>query len=379
MTRCERRLLVIVSEAISDWVHKGEVIDRYYNPGDYFDRLDLVLTNDDNPAPDALRRLAGRAELHVHNVPTPASFLRRTLGYQPRLLRPWADGVLAIAREARPALVRCYGADINAFAATEIRRRLGTPFLVSLHTNHVASRDPRLRALARLGAYALRRADLVLPVYESIVPDLQRISVTRYEVAYNVVNATSLRRKTDYALHRPARLISVGRMFDLKDPREIVRALVELPDVVLTLVGDGPLRDEVEQIAAASGVANRLVVRPRIANDELCALLAEQDLFIAHCQAPGISKAALEALLTGLPVIHNRRSGDPVPEFSDGAVMLTEHRAADYAAAVRDLLDDHERRAAQGRRGATIADDRWAPASAERHVVEIYKRFVEAA
>jgi hypothetical protein len=34
--------MVVVSEHISEWIDKGEVIDRYYNPGRVFDEVDLV-------------------------------------------------------------------------------------------------------------------------------------------------------------------------------------------------------------------------------------------------------------------------------------------------------------------------------------------------
>src|SRR3954449_9839352 len=88
------RLLVIVSETVSDWMNKGEVVDRYYNPGDFFDEVHLVLTNDDHPADRPLQRMVGRARAEVHNFPLPASVFRRTLGYRPRLLRPWAEGIV---------------------------------------------------------------------------------------------------------------------------------------------------------------------------------------------------------------------------------------------------------------------------------------------
>ena len=63
------RLMVIVPDRVSDFLEKGEVVDRYYNPGNLFEEVHLVLVNDDRPDPAFLQRLAGTARVYVHNLP----------------------------------------------------------------------------------------------------------------------------------------------------------------------------------------------------------------------------------------------------------------------------------------------------------------------
>jgi glycosyltransferase involved in cell wall biosynthesis len=112
----------------------------------------------------------------------------------------------------------------------------------------------------------------VLPVYEPIVPYLRRLGVKRYEVAYNVVAGRHLRVKDDYGLHEPVRVISVGRLFEAKNPINLIHAVEELPGVELLVVGDGPLRQELQRQAGA-----RVRFAPAIPNAELCGLLADHD------------------------------------------------------------------------------------------------------
>jgi glycosyltransferase involved in cell wall biosynthesis len=375
-------LMIIVSETVSDWFEKGEVVDRYYNPGDVFDELHLVLTNDDRPDAAVLQRAAGRARVEVHNVPLPPRIFRRSLGYRPVLLRPWAAEAVALAARVRPDVVRCYGANVNAFAASEIKRRLGIPYAVSLHIN--PDEDQRARAvglrerlwltsLRAVERYALRRADVVLPVYRAIVPYLNRLGVTRYRVAYNVVNAAHLTLKDDYSLHDPVRVISVGRQFDAKNPEQLIRAVVAMENVQLTLVGDGPLHDRLRRVAHEAGDGNRILFHPRLSNDDLCRLLSEQDVFATHSEFWEISKAVLEALLTGLPVILNRRSGAPVPELTPELAILVENAPQAYAGALSRLITDAEGRERLGRAAGAQARRLWAPEQAERAVVEIYR------
>ena len=227
------RLMIVAADRPSAWIDKGEVIDRYFNPGNLFGQVDLVLLNDDRPDPAALRRLAGDARLDVHNMSSPRGLLRRSLGYRPALLRGWASGVVQLAQAIRPQLLRCYGTGLNAYAASEVRRRLGVPYVVSLHINpaeDVFGRDARpehLIVVSALRSVERRRAsqaDLVLPSTSPSFRSWSDSALTRYAVAYNMLNAESLRRSRVMTA-APARVISVGRQFAEKNPANLVHAI----------------------------------------------------------------------------------------------------------------------------------------------------------
>src|SRR2546430_2260721 len=174
------RLLVIVSDRLSDLVHKGEVTARYYNPGSVFQEVHLLQINDDRPDGAAVQPMVGDARLFIHNLPAGLMTFVWSGGWRPWLLRAWAEGAVELARQVRPLLVRCYGAHLNAFAAYEIKRTLGTPYVVSLH-NHpeedVRKRATGLRdlvlanAITSVGRLALRSTGLTLPVFEPILAD----------------------------------------------------------------------------------------------------------------------------------------------------------------------------------------------------------------
>ena len=380
-----RRLMVVVSERISEWIDKGEVVDRYYNPGDLFDELHVVLTNDDVPDGDALARMAGRATITVHNLPTPPRLFIRTLGLRPVLLRRWARDAVELARQLRPDVVRCYGAGINAFAAREIRRAFGTPYAVSLHINPDV--DVRNRAVGTrerlvtsaggmLERVVLRDADLVLPVYRPIVPYLQRIGVRRYEVAYNVLNDAHIAPKTDYGCHSPVRVVSVGRQIDAKLPDQLMEAVAAIEGVHLTLVGQGPRHEYLRTLADRLG-PERFAFEPALANDDLCARLPQFDIFAARSDYFELSKAVLEALLTGLPVIVNERPGEPVPELEEAGCVLVANTVEGYRAALERLTSDDRLRERTGRDARAGAVQRWSPSSTEARMVDLYCRLIE--
>src|SRR5262245_5039355 len=62
------RLLVIVPDRVSEWLSKGEVISRYFNPGELFREVHILMINDDRPDVTLMQKLVGEAVLHLHNL-----------------------------------------------------------------------------------------------------------------------------------------------------------------------------------------------------------------------------------------------------------------------------------------------------------------------
>lgn len=385
------RLLVMIPDRISEILAKGEYQPCYYNPGEVFDEVHILMTNDDSPSLADLQRTVGHATLFVHNYPDDLNLVScRPTWLRNIRLRKWAQGGVDIARSIKPQLIRSHGSDWNTYLASRIKAELGIPYVVSLHINpdinpvrrivkpHLTAEEKRHNAFYEYVEYSgLHGADLVMPVYKPIVPYLKRLGVERVQVCYNVLNNKYLRVKSDYGLHSPARIIYVGRLFEDKNPDNILWALVRLPGVVFTIVGDGPIRHRLEQLAVDLGVADRVVFRPAVANDELCELLVEQDIFAVHTEYWEISKSVLEALLTGLPIVINRRRGEPVPEFEGDFVRMVENTKEAYFQALNQLLTDHEGRAALGRRALAHARVNWDPAITEARYAGIYRSFLK--
>lgn len=380
------KLMVIVVDVLSHIIKKGEFTRRYYNPGNLFDEVHILMTNNDRPDISALQPTVGTAKLYLHNIPEPS--LKRTLGYKPWLLNLWAKRAVTLAKKINPDMIRCHQNWLNGFLAYRIKKNTGIPYVVSLHTNPDEDIRKSLKneqeikfwnAMKIIENISLRNADLALPVYQSIIPYIENMGMHNYEVAYNVLNPEFLGAKTDYTLHNPVRLISVGRHFEGKNPENIIRAVRELPDVHLTLVGDGPYQDYLQNIAHECKVENRVTFHRAIPNNELCRQLPEYDIYVVHVESFGIAKAVLEPLLTGLPVIINRRREQPVPELQGDHVLLVENTPEGYYQGIKKLLTDPVFRENLGKRAYSLAQEKWAPARTEAKYVDIYKRILAKA
>lgn len=98
---------------------------------------------------------------------------------------------------------------------------------------------------------------------------------------------------------------SVTRLSPQKAPLDFVRAAAlvaqRYPNAYFMMVGDGPLRGEVEQLAAELGIAKRLVLTGL--RRDVPELLAAFDLFALSSLWEGLPRVLLQAMATSLPIV----------------------------------------------------------------------------
>jgi sugar transferase (PEP-CTERM/EpsH1 system associated) len=109
-------------------------------------------------------------------------------------------------------------------------------------------------------------------------------------------------------------LITVGRLSAVKDQAGMLQALALLKDIstqppVLALVGDGPEKSTLVALADELGIYDQV----RFLGDrrDVPGLLAGADCFVLNSFSEGISKALLEAMAVGLPVVATNVGGNP--------------------------------------------------------------------
>ncbi|MCQ8186315.1 glycosyltransferase [Parvularcula maris] len=180
----------------------------------------------------------------------------------------------------------------------------------------------------------------------------------------------------------PVKLIAVGRLVPKKGLKDAIGAmpLIEAKSgTELTLIGDGPLRDELEAQAASLGVADRVHFLGAKSLDEVSRALMDSHIFLGpSVTAPDGNQDApintlKEAMATGLPVVATRHGG--IPELVEDGLsgfLVPEHDPEALAAAVTRLIRQAERWPEMGQRGAwKVAKDYDLEKTGE-HMLNIY-------
>ena len=143
-------------------------------------------------------------------------------------------------------------------------------------------------------------------------------------------------------------LLWVGRLQPWKGVDVALRALREIPQAYLMIVGDGETRADLERLAQELGLAERVRFLGALPRERLPSIYAAADLLLATSFASETFGIGLvEAQACGLPVVASRFGGFPevIDEGRTGLLVPPRDPTA-LAAAVRTLLNDPERRRA---------------------------------
>ena len=167
------------------------------------------------------------------------------------------------------------------------------------------------------------------------------------------VDATGWERATFREMPSPFELIAAGRLVEIKGFPLLLDAVAEMRrrgrNVRLTLAGDGPGRQGLEEQARRLGIADRVVFAGWKNQDELRALYRQSDAFVMSSFAEGVPVVLMEAMATGVPCVAPRINGIPelIRDGVDG-LLFTASDVAELVAATERLVDDAEMRRKHG-------------------------------
>jgi glycosyltransferase involved in cell wall biosynthesis len=237
-------------------------------------------------------------------------------------LRAEVDGVEVIdlgrhrALTSLPALIRairCRRPTVVISSQTHVstllaltRRSLGDIRLVVREpATWIAGPSERgsVRVLRRL---VHRRTDLVLASSEEMRAQLAGLMNRPVEVLPNPVDVDALRARAVGAVREPGsgrRFACVGRLAEGKGLDDLLIAFSEHAEEAdhLSLVGDGPLRSDIESTVARLRLGGRVRITGMLADP--IPLIAGADALVLPSYSEGMPNVALEALAVGTPVL----------------------------------------------------------------------------
>ncbi len=293
-------------------------------------------------------------------------------------------------RTLRPALV--HSRNIGTLEAQAVARLAGVRH--GVHGEHgrdmtdLAGTHPRHRRLRRLSARWTDRFVALSRDIQRWLIDVQGLPAGKIVQIYNGVDTARFhpgdgRRPLTDALGLSGRLLlgTVGRLSAEKDPLTLVRAyltlLAQAPELArrsaLLMVGDGPLRGELEATLADAPADHRQAVHLLGPRDDVPALMREWDLFILPSRTEGISNTILEAMASGLPVLATAVGGNPelVVDGETGRLVPRDDPEV-MADTLAGLLADPDALKRQGIAGRVRAEEKFSIEAMVAKYLSIY-------
>ena len=279
--------------------------------------------------------------------------------------------VLSQAAAWKPDVIHAHWWFPNGVAASTASRISGIPLVTTSHGSdlRLLQHKPAARPLAR---YVFRRSARVTCVSSWLAAQAAPFCRTAPVVAPMPVVTSLFQPSGDRDANR---IVFVGRLSAQKGIEMALRALALMKrSIVLEVIGDGPDRSGLIDLAGQLGLADRILWRGHVKHGELPQSLSRASVLIAPFIDEGLGLVAAEAQLCETPPVGFASGGltDVIENDVSGALVAPADVDA-LAAAVERIVDDPARRERLGRAGRTAALARFSPSSVAERYAQIYR------
>jgi len=254
-----------------------------------------------------------------------------------------------------------------------IAMKLGLPYIVSLRGSDVPFYNPRFEKLdklvfQRLNRKIWRKANAVIANSQGL-KDLALQTAPNQEIGiiYNGIDTSEFTSKKDYTYTPPLKLIGVGRLIPRKGFDYAIRALQGMDNVTLTLLGDGPEKENLRQLAEELNVT--IHFEGNVAHEQIAKYYRSHDVFILPSFNEGMSNTVLEAMACGLPIITSNTGGTAELIHENGFVVDSGN-PNDIRTAVESFLTQPNRLQEMGQKSYRYVQNmQWNEVAREYHNV----------
>lgn len=292
-----------------------------------FDRYQLAART---RVPDMARHPAGRIATGGRIA---LDLLKRKPGVTVRSLNAFRYGRLSmslrllhwagcLADEAPFDIIHAHFGPLGVLAARLREAGLLTGRLVTVF--HGVDMTVYVRNGARKYAHLFRNGDLFLPISKvwrdklaDFGCDPSRTFVHHMGVDLETIPFRARERRPGH----PLRLLSVGRLVEKKGIDDALFAVAEVAketrDLRYTIIGDGPLREELEDLSESLGIADLVTFTGWCDHAGVTEAMNAHDILLAPSvtsragDQEGIPVTLMEAMAAGMVVISTKHSGIP--------------------------------------------------------------------
>jgi glycosyltransferase involved in cell wall biosynthesis len=225
----------------------------------------------------------------------------------------------------KPYIVTCHGSDIRIFGSKFLHRIFQYPFL------HNAK---------KIIAVSSEIAELLTRKY-----DIPRHKIVIIRNGYDeriIQDFTNIRLCV--SSEESKRIICVANMRPEKDHMTLLKGFARvnktIDKVQLLLIGDGPLREQLEKFCVQHGLYNTKFLG-RLPHRIVLEQIAKSDIFILTSKEEGLPNVIIEALALGKPVVATAVGGIPEMIKDDvNGILIPPKSPECVAEALRRLLID---------------------------------------
>jgi glycosyltransferase involved in cell wall biosynthesis len=254
----------------------------------------------------------------------------------------------------------------HLYASTNLaalKRRFGaTPLAITNHGLYSQNAPEWLfdLYLRTVGRWTFDQADVVFCYTDGDRDRIQEFGVgSPIEVVANGVDTERFTPEgptSERIDHDGPVVLFAGRLVEGKRPQDAVRAVSKLSeerDVTLYLVGDGPMREELEAMAT-----DAVTCLGQVPYDEMPAVYRSGDVLVLPSRAEGLPRTVLEAFASGVPVVSSHLD-HTAPVVQQAGETVPVGNIVGYHDALKRILDTETGLGERGR-DVVVEQFQWA-------------------
>lgn len=301
------------------------------------------------------------------DFPLPRASIKPALGWPGRAARALRELRMA-AKAFSPDLVNVHCFSGNGVYGAALSRLTGVPLVVSLHGETVMDdqdiyeHSTTLRAGLRLG---LKQASSVTACSQFVLDDaVKRFGCApgKSQVVFNAVDVHELVTRRPFDVPFDSFVLGLGRLVPKKGFDLLLRAFAGVTtDAGLVIAGLGREQQELQELAAALGIADRVCFPGVLDRGQVAWAMANARVFVMPSRVEPFGIVALEAWRAGVPLLATSHGG-PAEFVRDGVdgVLIDPFDRSSFAVVLQGLLDDLDRGRPLAARGqARLPEFTW--------------------
>jgi len=238
----------------------------------------------------------------------------------------------------------------DGLAAVLFARLLDVPVIVSARGTDI-NLYPSFWTIRPMVRWTLRHADGVIAVSSALKQIMIELGATANKInvipngidsaRFQPMPISQARRELNLPVDAPF-IVSVGALIPSKGHQFLVRAFGQIaarhPDMRLAILGEDPLRSELEKLISELGLRDRVQLPGKRPNEELRLWYSAATASCLASAGEGWPNVVTESLACGTPVVATRVGGIPEILHSSELGILVEQSVDSIAAGLEEAL-----------------------------------------
>lgn len=265
-------------------------------------------------------------------------------------------------------IIHAHFAAYPADWASKFSRFLGIPFVITTHAYDIYI-NPDVEDLKEKfedAAKVITTTDYNKNYLSKLLGEKYRANIEIIRYGIDISRFSFIERKSSGNV----KILFIGRLVEKKGPSYAIEAfykvLQEIPNIELRIIGDGPLKDELNELIHKLNLKGKVILLGAQPQSMVLKEMADADIFFLpsltaeNGDREGSPVSILEAEATGLPVVSTIHTGIPEIVVDGKTGFLTpEKDTFAMAERLKQLVIDPELRAKMGKAGRAHVETKY--------------------